>query len=408
MTTPIRSVTIMRNIAIALLIAACQAEPNTCQPRAAHPFMPIFHLIGNVSSDAATGKVTSVEDINDVSSVILWKGVYHVFHQCCQNHWDHAVSRDLIHWTRLPPPIVPNMNPTGVPHPDWYDAHGSWDGSLSVPHDWNGITEPVVLMTTVEGTPPMDKGADHAGMAVGMAIVRPTDASDPMLLSWTKDTANPIAFANGSAITSPYDTPGQIWKSGDHWNFLVVGQRYSTTDPTFHTWRRVENESWPTGEFGGQWFSPLANLADGSRPPAGAPGWMMNVGNGGRYALGNYRPENESWTTTNEGLTIDYGPSSAWEAGQFAGERFMHIGWFNQGPPMAGKTSAATSAAIPFPYAAAAHSPVFLALGCRAYPAVAVHKKSRPMASANGAGRGASQRPCKLARLRGSGHLGRS
>ena len=91
------------------------AQPNTCQPRAAHPFLPIYHIIGNVSS-APDGQVTAVEDINDVSSVFLWKGVYHVFHQCCQNHWDHAVSRDLIHWTRLPPPIVPNFNPTGVPH----------------------------------------------------------------------------------------------------------------------------------------------------------------------------------------------------------------------------------------------------------------------------------------------------
>ena len=61
-----------------------------------------------------------------------------MFHQCCQNHWDHMISKDLIHWTRLPPPIVPGMNPTMVPHPDWYDAHGSWDGSLSVPNDWSG------------------------------------------------------------------------------------------------------------------------------------------------------------------------------------------------------------------------------------------------------------------------------
>ena len=74
--------------------------------------MPIYHIIGNVTADP-NGAVTNVESINDVSSVIQYKGIYHVFHQCCQNHWDHVVSRDLIHWTRLPPPIVPNMNPTG-------------------------------------------------------------------------------------------------------------------------------------------------------------------------------------------------------------------------------------------------------------------------------------------------------
>ena len=65
------------------------AQPNTCQPRAAHPFLPIYHIIGNVSS-APDGQVTAVEDINDVSSVIEHGGIYHVFHQCCQNHWDHG------------------------------------------------------------------------------------------------------------------------------------------------------------------------------------------------------------------------------------------------------------------------------------------------------------------------------
>jgi hypothetical protein len=33
-------------------------EPNTCQPRSRHPFMPIYHIIGNVTTDAA-GTVTA-------------------------------------------------------------------------------------------------------------------------------------------------------------------------------------------------------------------------------------------------------------------------------------------------------------------------------------------------------------
>ena len=39
--------------------------------------MPIYHIIGNVTSNAA-GKVTNVESINDVSSAILYKGIYHI------------------------------------------------------------------------------------------------------------------------------------------------------------------------------------------------------------------------------------------------------------------------------------------------------------------------------------------
>ena len=312
------------------LFAFAIGEPNTCQPRAAHPFLPIYHIIGNVTT-GPDGAMTSLEDINDVSSVILYKGVYHVFHQCCQNHWDHLVSKDLMHWTRLPPPIVPNMNPTGVPHPDWYDSHGSWDGSLSLPHDWNGLSEPVVVMTAVE----------DSHYKVGMAVVRPTNASDPFLLSWTKDAANPINFTSG-ALTTPYDTPGQLWKNGDHWNFLILGTRYTTTDPSFHTWGVAPGDKFAKfGETGGQWFSPIANLADGSAPPEGSPRWMMNVGAGNTYALGEYHRDNETWTTIKAAAIIDHGPDAAWMAGQFAGERFMNIGWMKHGPPMVEDTVAA-------------------------------------------------------------------
>ena len=44
-------------MAVPLLAAAALATPNTCQPRASHPFMPIYHLIGNVTTDDATGEV---------------------------------------------------------------------------------------------------------------------------------------------------------------------------------------------------------------------------------------------------------------------------------------------------------------------------------------------------------------
>ena len=61
----------------ALTAALVGAEPNTCQPRSSHPFLPIYHIIGNVTSDPKTGEVTNLESINDVSSTFLYKGIYH-------------------------------------------------------------------------------------------------------------------------------------------------------------------------------------------------------------------------------------------------------------------------------------------------------------------------------------------
>ena len=65
-----------------------------------------FHIIGRVTA-SPDGKDIGVERINDCSGVVKYKGLYHVFHQCCQNHWDHLVSKDMVHWTRLPPPLAP-------------------------------------------------------------------------------------------------------------------------------------------------------------------------------------------------------------------------------------------------------------------------------------------------------------
>ena len=35
--------------------------------------------------------------------------------------------------------------------------------------------------------------------------------------------ANPISYTSGAdkTLATPYDTPGQIWKNGGHWNYLV-------------------------------------------------------------------------------------------------------------------------------------------------------------------------------------------
>jgi hypothetical protein len=231
----------------ASLLALVRATPNTCQPREAEPLLPIFHIIGNVTGE--TGHLT-IENINDISAIILFKGVYHVFHQCCQNHWDHMVTKDLIHWTRLPPPLVPNMDPTSVPlsaaglKKNWWDAHGDWDGSLTVlsaADSPTGKEQAFIIEDIVEGKKPFgnsshqfDFGAreyvprhlrGRSGDPPTMAVARAMDMNDPYLTNWKKDEANPIAFTGVGC-----SFPSEVWKNGDHWNFLSYGERYTTKD----------------------------------------------------------------------------------------------------------------------------------------------------------------------------------
>ena len=70
----------------------------------------------------------------------------------------------------------------------------------------------------------------------------------------------------------------QIWKNGDHWNYLVMGNRYTTKDPTFLSWGLAPGKSsFASRENGGQWFSKIANLKDGSCAPS-SPALSPNAG----------------------------------------------------------------------------------------------------------------------------------
>ena len=153
-----------------LLAAASSATPNTCQPRADQPLMPIFHIIGNITG---TGRTLSAEHINDVSAVVMHGGLYHIFNQGNGNYWDHVVSDDLIHWVRLTPPITPGRNPTGVLEKNWYDEMGSWDGSLTLlPAEQSptGKPIPLIMYDIIEGKKPPYGGPQRAAPAAPLEL----------------------------------------------------------------------------------------------------------------------------------------------------------------------------------------------------------------------------------------------
>lgn len=74
----------MLSFAVVALFGLCaaNADPLACQPNDAEPMLPIFHIIGNVTPTAAG---IDLEPINDVSGVTFYQGLYHIWHQCCQN-----------------------------------------------------------------------------------------------------------------------------------------------------------------------------------------------------------------------------------------------------------------------------------------------------------------------------------
>lgn len=257
------------------------AVPLACQPNAEQPMLPIFHLIGNVTK-SADGSI-KLEDINDCSGVTYSGGLYHVFHQCCQNHFDHAISKDLIHWQRLPPPIQPVSLKT-------------WDGSVTMLSNAEG--GPIILYDAQDGhldyeNMPWSEYLKHAYAPRDkpiLGVARLADLSDKYLMNWTREASNPVIFDG-----APGAFPSQIFKSGDHYNMVMQGARYQSNDTKFMHWKN-QGEMVGHSENGGQWWMHTPNQIDGSAPPAGVADHIVNIRGGADYLFGNYDAAKETFT----------------------------------------------------------------------------------------------------------------
>ena len=183
--------------------------PLTCQPLGFHPLIPIFHIIGSVTVNSTLAGGLQFEHINDVNGIFQWGGVWHVFHQCCQNHWDHVVSTDLVHWKRMPSPVHPDTDPR-----HWYDAKGSFDGSVAILPGKG----PVLLYDTIgRFTPPppplasagpvRDSRAGYLDNPGCQGLSWPLNLSDSELTHWSKDPRNPIIISNLPCGTRPAKHP---------------------------------------------------------------------------------------------------------------------------------------------------------------------------------------------------------
>ena len=297
-----------RSLLLPLLLAArAAADPLACQPNAQQPMLPTFHIIGNVTARADGG--IDLEPINDASGVTYYNGIYHVWHQCCQNHWDHVISRDLIHWQRLPPPIQPVTLKT-------------WDGSISMVDAAFG--GPVILYDAQDGkTGSWGQDPRTPDDRAILGVARLVDPNDKYLLLWARAANNPVNFSG-----APIAFPGQVWRNGDHFNFLGQGQRFQTADATFHAWTNMGAFD-GIGEHSGQWTMPVPAQVGGAPPPAGSPDMAINVNGGADYILGFYNAANESFTPSGTVAHLE-GGGADWFGGQGGADnnnRMMIVGW---------------------------------------------------------------------------------
>lgn len=138
--------------------------------------------------------------MNDPNGIFQYKGLTHVFYQFNPvapvwgaPYWGHVVSKDFVHWKRLPMALAPDMP---------YDSDGCFSGSATVTEDG-----PIMLYT---GVSRYDELGFHYQLQAGAV---PASNNDPEFKEWRKfDEALDLPMPAGGNPTEFRD-PTTAWRA---------------------------------------------------------------------------------------------------------------------------------------------------------------------------------------------------
>eukprot|EP00037_Helgoeca_nana_P013172 m.121009 g.121009 ORF g.121009 m.121009 type:complete len:666 (-) comp21872_c0_seq1:287-2284(-) len=252
-----------------------QCEKGPCGPGndrcvGVNPQQYVFHL-----SDETCA-------INDPNGP-FYDPVHGMYHNFYQDHlaepqatlgpgkgpdWGHWVSRDFVHWARLP---------VAIWNDKWYDAVAIFSGSTTIVDG-----KPVIVY------PGLCSGVDcPTHFTYDVAI--PADPSDPFYTNWTKPSYNPIVNGTGDDPSTAWQTPSGEWRlignqgcsAGDEGATTSGGGApiYGSLD--FKTWYKVGCTTLLLGDC--PTFFPLPSLTPGSESSVGhdnLPNWVHKAGSG--------------------------------------------------------------------------------------------------------------------------------
>lgn len=155
------------------------------------PHRPCFHFVPG-------------QWMND-SIPFFWDGAYHYFflHNPASVQWSaltnygHAVSRDLVHWERLPDALVPT--------PGGPDADGCWTGSI--------IEDSGTFYLFYTAIPEFSDGPGRQLQCL---------AASTDLTHWEKYAGSPLPVAQPEGFGDCFRDP-LVWREGDAWRMAVGG-----------------------------------------------------------------------------------------------------------------------------------------------------------------------------------------
>jgi fructan beta-fructosidase len=192
--------------------------------------------------------------LNDLNGLIYYDGEYHLFAQRWAKCWLHAVSKDLVHWTELPPAF-------------WEEQEGSGVQSGHCVVDYSNTSG----LATDKNSPPMIafwSRFDNHSQCLSYSLDHGR--------TWKRYEKNPI-------FDHPERDPKVFWYApGKHWVMILYGnqQYHVLTSRNLLDWRDEHK--------------PIANCYECpdffELPVEGQPGrrqWVLIQGSG-MYSLGTF------------------------------------------------------------------------------------------------------------------------
>lgn len=192
--------------------------------------------------------------LNDLNGLIYYDGEYHLFAQRWWKCWLHAVSRDLVHWTELPPAFWEEQSETG-------------DQSGTCVIDYNNTS--------------------------GLS---PNKATPPMVAFWTRNDNNTHCicysldhgrtwkrYAKNPILVYPERDPKVFWYApSNHWVMMLYGdnQYHIFTSTNLLAWKDEHHPLPDSYECPDFFELPV----DGNRSQMK---WVLIQGNG-NYSLGSF------------------------------------------------------------------------------------------------------------------------
>ena len=184
--------------------------------------------------------------INDPNGFSQFNGEYHFFYQHYPYdvkwgpmHWGHVVSKDLVHWERLPVAIAPDK---------LYDASGGCFSGSALEKDGK-----LYLMYTGHVDLPVPT-ADGVNRIETQNIAVSDDG-----INFTKLAANPVLFVpadKGDISANDFRDP-KIWKHGEKFYAVVGSRNKAETRGLILLFESPDMESWT--------FKSIAARSEGNR-----------------------------------------------------------------------------------------------------------------------------------------------